>query len=281
MASGASRNRTGKFVNVQFWEALLSWRLSRFWPQELLLLLPRLPVCWEAEAGGLSSSDIAAVGGDGLRHGSERTQFLSAVLSIVELTCCQGLTPPTQPGRSSLFTTSDLSPFCGGREGHCGKEWRCGPGQGGLAVWGAACGMAAGGSPCVQGRLASSGGCLWNKRGAWDPTDCTGFQEAELAFSELGILSSAPQSQTETGTLSATCLTPGSTNFLCFSMILMTLIALKFNYTLNDLHLLKRIQLHEVRTFLENLEHKVTIIIYFVVFKVDLFPGVTLTCQRE
>lgn len=213
--------------------------------------------------------------------GSERTQFLSAVLSIVELTCCQGLTPPTQPGHSSLFTTSDLSPFCGGREGHCGKEWRCGPGQGGLAVWGAAWGMAAGGSPCVQGRLASSGGCLWNKRGAWDPTDRTGFQEAELAFSELGILSSAPQSQTETGTLSATCLTPGSTNFLCFSMILMTLIALKFNYTLNDLHLLKRIQLHEVRTFLENLEHKVTIIIYFVVFKVDLFPGVTLTCQRE
>lgn len=43
-------------------------------------------------------------------------------------------------------------------------------------------------------------------------------------------------------------------------------------YTLNDLPLLKRIQLYEVRAVLENLEHKVTIITYFMVFKVD-FQG--------
>lgn len=40
----------GKFVNVQFWEALLSRGLSRFRPQELPLL-QRLPVSCEAEAG--------------------------------------------------------------------------------------------------------------------------------------------------------------------------------------------------------------------------------------
>lgn len=157
----------------------------------------------------------------------------------------------------------------------------CGPPGVGWACGGTAWGTAAAASPCVQGRLASSRGCLRSKRGAWNPTACAGFQEAELAFSELGVLSSASQSRTETRTPSATFLTPGSANFLCFSMILMTFVALKLNYTLNDLHLLKRIRLHEVRTFLENLQHKVTTVICFVVFQVDLFPGVTLTCQRE
>ena len=55
-------------------------------------------------------------------------------------------------------------------------------------------------------------------------------------------------------------------------MILMTFIVPKCSSTLSDLCLLKRIQLHKVRAFLENLEHKVTIITHFVVYKVD-FQG--------
>lgn len=76
----------------------------------------------------------------------------------------------------------------------------------------------------------------------------------------------------QTGTLLWMCLTLCQTSFLHFSMILMTFIVPKCSSTLSDLRLLKRIQLHKVRAFLENLEHKVTIITHFVVYKVD-FQG--------
>lgn len=49
----------------------------------------------------------------------------------------------------------------------------------------------------------------------------------------------------------------------------MTLIVLKFNYTRNDLPLLKRIQLRELGFLRKSGTYKVTVLRYFVVFKVD------------
>jgi hypothetical protein len=39
----------------------------------------------------------------------------------------------------------------------------------------------------------------------------------------------------------------------------------------------ERAQLYELRAFLENLEHKVTIIIHFVVFKIDSWGDINMS----